>query len=135
MASLCAGSRITSPIISSMQYSVLFFGFVDARRAYTSACMYWYIRIFSLLSIVAEKNPLASIFRRRNVVVYILGIYLVTDEIYLHFDNLRCRLIIFVSVYPRPGAAPWTSFGSLSHRPKAAPFAFRLAPECSLPKA
>ena len=49
---------------------------------------------------VAEKNPLARLFSRcRIVVVYILGIYLVTDEIYLHFDNLRCRLIIFVSVY------------------------------------
>ena len=61
---------------------------------------------FSLLSIVAEKIRWRPFFRRRNVVVYILGIYLVTDEIYLHFDNLRCRLIIFVSVYFGPGAAP-----------------------------
>ena len=44
---LAVVNKITSPIISSMQYFVLFFGFVDARRAYTSACMYWYIRIFS----------------------------------------------------------------------------------------
>ena len=108
----------------------LVFGLLEARRAYTSACMNWYIFGFSLLSYGSRKNPLARLFSRcRIVVVYILGIYLVTDEIYLHFDNLRCRLIIFVSVYPRPGAAPWTSFGSLSHRPKAAPFAFRLARE------
>ena len=63
--------------------------------------MNWYIFGFSLLSMVAEKNPLALFSRCRIVVVYILGIYLVTDEIYLHFDNLRCRLIIFVSVYIR----------------------------------
>ena len=46
----------------------------------------------SLLSIVAEKNPLASIFRRRNVVVYILEIYLVTDEIYLKSIIIGSRL-------------------------------------------
>ena len=112
----------------------MFFGLLEARRAYTSACMNWYIFSFLCFPMVAEKKSVGALFSRcRIVVVYILGIYLVTDEIYLHFDNLRCRLIIFVSVYPRPGAAPWTSFGSLSHRPKAAPFAFRLAPECSLP--
>ena len=92
-----------------MLYSVLFLITGSTARIYF--CVYELVHFrFSLLSYGSRKNPLARLFSRcRIVVVYILGIYLVTDEIYLHFDNLRCRLIIFVSVYSgqalRPGPA------------------------------
>ena len=46
----------------------------------------------SLLSIVAEKIRWRPFFRRRNVVVYILEIYLVTDEIYLKSIIIGSRL-------------------------------------------
>ena len=47
----------------------------------------------SLLSIVAEKKiRWRPFFRRLNVVVYILEIYLVTDEIYLKSIIIGSRL-------------------------------------------
>ena len=56
-------------------------------------CVYELVHFgFSLLSIVAEKIRWRPFFRRRNVVVYILGIYLVTDEIYLKSIIIGSRL-------------------------------------------
>ena len=100
-----------------MQYFVLFFGFVHAfARIYFCVDILKHCRI-SLLSIVAEKKNWRPFFRRLNVVVYILEIYLVTDEIYLKSIIIGSRLDYSFNIFADAGAAPWDSLQGVSASP------------------